>query len=544
MTNKTKTIKRILCITLMLFVAAAFMPTAQTWAASKPAKPKVSVSVTSNSVTLSWKKAKGAKKYQIYRSTSKNGTYKKIKTTKKLSYKNTGLKKGKMNFYKVRSVSGKKKSKFRKVAATPMTTPTCTSSSLMSMNKVRTNSILGATGYNVYRSTSKNSGYKYLGSTTSLYFNDKSAKIGVTYYYKMRAYKIGSGYKTYSSYSAPGRGTRLLSVPAITEQALIENPDDNTKNAIQITWTRVSGAKGYELYRSGDAGKTYQRVYRGSGLTFTDKNVAEEDQNALKDGTTYYYKVRAYHTVFDGIEAYSYASASKHSRDKLITQAKSWLGFDEKKNKKFKQIVDVYNGYLPLARDVKGEYKQAWCTTYVTACAIKADLVDIMPRERICRYMIDQYKELGCWVEKDSYTPKPGDLILYDWEDNGKGDCTGAPNHIGIVVSVSGGKITDIEGNNNDLYGHPVSYRTVKVNSRYIRGFMTPQFDVNNGILFTLTNSAKAADTEEPQQETTEDLQEEISEELQEEVVTEDAPETEENLQDTEPEEPQETEKQ
>jgi len=117
MTNKTKTIKRILCITLMLFVAAAFMPTAQTWAASKPAKPKVSVSVTSNSVTLSWKKAKGAKKYQIYRSTSKNGKYKKIKTTKKLSYKNTGLTKGKMYFYKVRSVSGKKKSKFRLSAA-------------------------------------------------------------------------------------------------------------------------------------------------------------------------------------------------------------------------------------------------------------------------------------------------------------------------------------------------------------------------------------------------------------------------------------------
>ena len=523
MTNKRGEAKRILCIALLLFVAVAFMPTAQTWAASKPAKPKVSVSVTSHSVTLSWKKVKKAKKYQIYRATSKNGKYKKIKTTKKLSYKNTGLTKGKMYFYKVRSVKGKKKSKFTKVAATPMTTPVCKSSSLMSMNKVRTNSILGATGYDVYRSTSKSSGYRYIGSTRNLYFDDKSASIGVTYYYKMRAYKVGSGYKTYSSYSAPGRGTRLLSMPSIKEKKLVENPDDNTKNAIQISWTAVSGAKGYELYRSGDGGVNYTRVYRGSDLTYTDKNVAEGDAKALQDNTTYYYKVRAYHTVFDGIEAYSYASPSKHSREKLINQGKEWLGWDEK-NKKHKKIIDIYNAYKPLARDVKGEYEQAWCTTFVTAAAIKSDMVDIMPRERICRYMIDQYKELGLWVENDAYTPKPGDLILYDWEDNGKGDCKGAPNHIGIVVSVNvkEGKITDIEGNNNKRKGHPVSYETVNINGKYIRGFMTPRFDVENGIPFTLERvdvDVNAQEAEEPQDVLTEEptsIPEEVLEEIQE----------------------------
>ncbi len=504
----------------MLFVATAFMPTSQTWALSKPAKPKVSVSVTANSVTLSWGKVKGAKKYQIYRSTSKNGKYKKIKTTKGTSYKNKGLTKGKMYFFKVRSIKGKKKSAFVKVAATPMTTPVCKSSSLISENKVRTNSILGATGYDVYRSTSRNSGYKYLGSTKSLAFDDKTAKIGVTYYYKMRAYKIGNGYKTYSSYSVPGRGTRLLATPKLSQE-LIANPEDETKNAIQLTWTSVVGAEGYELYCSGDEGKTYTRIYRGSDLSYLDSDYA-----ALKDGNTYYYKVRAYHHVFGDIEAYSYASDSKHSRDKLINQATKWLGYDEKKNKKFKEIVDIYNGYKPLARDVRGEYEEAWCTTFVTAAAIKAGLVDIMPRERICRYMIDQYKELGLWVENDAYVPKTGDLILYDWEDNGKGDCTGAPNHIGIVTKVQDGIITDIEGNNNDKYGHPVSYRTVKVNSRYIRGFMTPRFDVNNGILFTLDredvgeqdeidipddaiDELQTIETEEPQMNRTDDSQDE-----------------------------------
>ena len=138
--------------------------------------------------------------------------------------------------------------------------------------------------------------------------------------------------------------------------------------------------------------------------------------------------------------------------------------------------------------------------------------------------MIDQYKELGLWVENDAYTPKPGDLILYDWEDNGKGDCKGAPNHIGIVVSVNvkDREITDIEGNNNKRKGHPVSYETVDINGKYIRGFMTPRFDVENGILFTLDRvdvDVNAQETEEPQDVVTEEptsMPEEVLEKIQE----------------------------
>ena len=63
--DKISSFKRILSITMLLLVATAFMPTTTTWAASKkPAKPSVTVSVTAKTVTLSWKKAKKAKKYQ------------------------------------------------------------------------------------------------------------------------------------------------------------------------------------------------------------------------------------------------------------------------------------------------------------------------------------------------------------------------------------------------------------------------------------------------------------------------------------------------
>ncbi|MBE5926452.1 MAG: fibronectin type III domain-containing protein [Lachnospiraceae bacterium] len=66
---------------------------------------------TKNSIKLSWNKVNGAKGYEIYRATKKNGTYKKVGTTTKLSYKCKGLKKGTKYYFKVRAfkkVKGKR----------------------------------------------------------------------------------------------------------------------------------------------------------------------------------------------------------------------------------------------------------------------------------------------------------------------------------------------------------------------------------------------------------------------------------------------------
>lgn len=59
--------------------------------------------------------------------------------------------------------------------------------------------------------------------------------------------------------------------------------------------------------------------------------------------------------------------------------------------------------------------------------------------------MISLYKNLGRWKEDDSYTPGIGDVIFYDWDDSGSGDCTGGADHVGIVTAVSGTSITVIK---------------------------------------------------------------------------------------------------
>lgn len=149
----------------------------------------------------------------------------------------------------------------------------------------------------------------------------------------------------------------------------------------------------------------------------------------------------------------------------------SWIGCKEADGSHMK-IIDVYNQHKPLAKGYVVKRWDAWCATAVSAAFIQAGLTDIAPTECSCPRMITLYKQMGRWQENDGYVPKTGDIIMYNWGDNGIGDNQGTANHVGIVVSVSGSTIRVIEGNMNNAVG----YRTIQVNGRYIRGYCLPNY--------------------------------------------------------------------
>lgn len=161
----------------------------------------------------------------------------------------------------------------------------------------------------------------------------------------------------------------------------------------------------------------------------------------------------------------------KELRKKYVDGIIAWKGMSRAKGT-HKPIIDLYNTQKPLPRGYKVTYTDAYCATTVSAGAIKAGLQDIFPMECSCSKVIELAKKMGIWVENDAFVPSMGDLILYDWDDNGKGDNTGAPEHIGAVVSVTNKVIKVIEGNK----GGNVDYREIPVNGKYIRGFVTPNF--------------------------------------------------------------------
>lgn len=160
------------------------------------------------------------------------------------------------------------------------------------------------------------------------------------------------------------------------------------------------------------------------------------------------------------------------SRSEVVKLAQSWIGKKESDDS-FKFIVDIYNSRAPLPRGYKLKYTDSWCAGTMSALAIKLGYTDIMPVESSCGQLIEVAKKMGIWQENDGYIPLPADEILYDWDDNGVGDNTGWPDHVGLVEKVENGIITVIEGN----YSDSVKRRTIAVNGKYIRGFIIPKYD-------------------------------------------------------------------
>ena len=159
-------------------------------------------------------------------------------------------------------------------------------------------------------------------------------------------------------------------------------------------------------------------------------------------------------------------------RQRVVNQAKSWLGCKESDGS-HRKIIDLYNSHKPLARSYAVKYTDAWCATFVSATSIACGYTDIMPTECGCGKMIELYQKLGRWEENDAYNPEPGDVVFYDWDDNGVGDNKGASDHVGIVEKVVGTTITVIEGN----CSNSVKRREIQVNGRYIRGYGLPAFE-------------------------------------------------------------------
>ena len=154
--------------------------------------------------------------------------------------------------------------------------------------KVSWKVVPAAASYQVYRSTKKDGDYqniKTIDSVGTSSWTDSSVKTGKTYYYKIKVVvKTQNGNQT-SGFS------NVKSAKAVPAKATLKAKASNAKN-VKLTWSKVKGANGYEIYRSNSKDGKYQKV-----KTISKGGTTSYKDGKLKKSTTYYYKIRAYRKV-------------------------------------------------------------------------------------------------------------------------------------------------------------------------------------------------------------------------------------------------------
>lgn len=146
----------------------------------------------------------------------------------------------------------------------------------------------------------------------------------------------------------------------------------------------------------------------------------------------------------------------KISKEKFVSGATKWIGTREG-DSNHKAILSIYNSQTPLPRGYRLRETDAWCAGFVTAVAVDTGCGDLFPCDCSCWYMEKLAGQKGYIVDRESATV--GDVVLYDWEQDGTAD------HVGIVVQRNGSTLKVVEGNMNNAVG----YRNVGVKSKNIR---------------------------------------------------------------------------
>lgn len=267
------------------------------------------------SVSVTWNPVTGADGYEIFFAPSASGSYQSAGTvpagqTLKFSHNKPVSSLGAAYYYKVcayRIVDGQKVYSPQSVVVSASTTLGRAALTKVKGVNYKTMEITykkvdGASGYEIYRSTKSGKGFKKIGTVkkaATLRYKDKKCKTGVTYYYKVRAYRTVSGGKKYGEYSKEKKGATNLARPVIKKAALV------SVDTASLSWKKVSGAKGYIVYRGTSKSGKYKKVLSLKGAGSTSCQIGGQE-----NGSTCYYKVRAYYTA-GGKQKYSPDSAAK-----------------------------------------------------------------------------------------------------------------------------------------------------------------------------------------------------------------------------------------
>ena len=108
-----------------------------------------------------------------------------------------------------------------------------------------------------------------------------------------------------------------------------------------------------------------------------------------------------------------------------------------------------------------------WCACFVSWCSEQCGYLEsgIIPKFSLCSDGVNWFKGRGQWQDKN-YEPQAGDLIFFDWGNDGSID------HVGIVEKCENGTVYTVEGNSGDA----CKQQSYPVGSSSIYGYGLPAY--------------------------------------------------------------------
>ena len=159
-------------------------------------------------------------------------------------------------------------------------------------------------------------------------------------------------------------------------------------------------------------------------------------------------------------------------RDRILRAAASLVGV-RSGSAAHHQLVKDYNSINPLPVGYAVKNSDDWCDVFVTTVFQREGLSHLIGRECGVERHIQIFKRLGIWNEDGASTPKAGDIITFNWDQDSQQN-NGFADHIGIVERVENGLIHTIEGNSGVV--GTVKRNVYRIGHGNIRGFATPRY--------------------------------------------------------------------
>ena len=163
---------------------------------------------------------------------------------------------------------------------------------------------------------------------------------------------------------------------------------------------------------------------------------------------------------------------SNGQRDRVLRAAASLVGV-RSGSAAHHQLVKDYNSVNPLPVGYAVKNTDDWCDVFVTTVFQREGLSHLIGRECGVERHIQIFKRLGIWNEDGASTPKSGDIITFNWDQDYQQN-DGFADHIGIVERVENGLIHTIEGNSGVV--GTVKRNVYRIGHGNIRGFATPRY--------------------------------------------------------------------